>query len=143
MAVSSTVKKITNEYSDKLRLVIKEVPRRQREYSVNAALAALAAGDQGKYWEMHDLLFERWQQFDEDSLMINARELGLDLERFKQSMNSKKHSDALEQNLALAKELHVTATPTFFISGKKYVGEPTYGELNKIIEEELSLHAKQ
>jgi protein-disulfide isomerase len=92
---------------------------------------------------MHDLLFERWQQFDEDSLTINARELGLDLERFKQSMNSKKHADALERNLALAKELHVTATPTFFINGKKYVGELTYGELNKIIEEELSLHAKQ
>jgi protein-disulfide isomerase len=142
MAVSSTVKKITNEYSDKLRLVIKEVPYVQRQYSVNAALAALAAADQGKYWEMHDLLFERWQKFSEESLMINARELGLDLERFKQSMNSKKLADVLERNLKLAEELHVFVTPTFFINGTKYHGELTYPEFKKIIEEELS-HAKQ
>lgn len=142
MAVSSTVKKIANEYSDKLRLVMKEVPYAPRQYSVNAALAALAAGDQGKYWAMHDLLFERWQQFDEDGLMINARELGLDLERFKQSMNSKKHADALERNFKLAQELHVFVTPTFFINGRKFDGELTYGEFKKIIEEELS-HAKR
>jgi protein-disulfide isomerase len=137
MAVSSTVKKITQEYDGKLRLVIKEVPYRQRQYSVNAALAALAAGDQGKYWGMHDLLFERWQQFGEESLMINAREIGLDLERFKQSMNSKKHADDIERNFKLAEERHVFMTPTFFINGKKYDGELTYREFKKIIEEEL------
>lgn len=142
MAVSSTVKKITNEYSDKLRLVIKEVPYGQRQYSVNAALAALAAGDQGKYWEMHDLLFERWQQFGEESLMINARELGLDLERFNKSMSSKKHAEDLERNYRQAEALHVHVTPTFFVNGKKYDGELTYREFKKIIEEELS-HAKQ
>jgi protein-disulfide isomerase len=91
---------------------------------------------------MHDLLFERSQQFGEESLLINARELGLDLERFKQSMNSKKHADALERNLKLAGELHVSVTPTFFINGKKYDGELTYQEFKKIIEEELSLYAK-
>jgi protein-disulfide isomerase len=142
MAVSSTVKKITNEYSDKLRLVIKEVPYAPRQYSVNAALAALAAGDQGKYWEMHDLLFERWQQFGEESLMINARDLGLDLERFNKSMNNKKHAEDLERNYRQAEALHVFVTPTFFINGKKFDGELTYGEFKKIIEEELS-HAKQ
>ncbi len=141
MGVSSTVKKITNEYNGKLRLIIKEVPYRQRQYSVNAALAALAAGDQGKYWEMHDLLFERWPQFDRESLIRNAKELGLDLERFKQSMEGKKHADALERNFKLAEELHVFMTPTFFINGKKYNGDLTYGEFKKIIEEELS-HAK-
>ncbi len=142
MAVSSTVKKITQEYDGKIRLVIKEVPYRQRQYSVNAALAALAAGDQGKYWEMHDLLFERWTQFDEAGLTRNARDIGLDLERFKQSMNSKKHTDDIERNFKLAEELHVFMTPTFFINGKKYDGELSYREFKKIIEEELS-HAKQ
>jgi protein-disulfide isomerase len=137
MAVSSTVKKIMQEYDGKIRLVIKEVPYRQRQYSVNAALAALAAGDQGKYWEMHDLLFERWPQFDQDSLTRNAKEIGLDLERFKQSMDSKKHADAIERNFKLAEELHVFMTPTFFINGKKYDGELTYREFKKIIEDEL------
>ncbi len=137
MAASSTVKKIMQEYEGKLRLVIKEVPYRQRQYSVNAARAASAAGDQGKYWEMHDLLFERWQQFDEASLTRNARDIGLDLERFKQSMNSKKHADDIERNFKLAEELHVFMTPTFFINGKKYDGDLTHREFKKIVEEEL------
>ncbi len=138
MGVSSTVKKITNEYGGKIRLVIKEVPYGRRQYSVDAALAAQAAGDQGKYWEMHDLLFERWPEFDQESMIRNARELGLDLERFKQSMNSKKHADAFERNFKLAEELHVFMTPTFFINGKKYDGDLTYREFKKIIEEELT-----
>jgi len=142
MGVSSTVKKIMQEYDGKVRLIIKEVPYRQRQYSVDAALAALAAGDQGKYWEMHDLLFDRWQQFDEASLTKNARDIGLDTERFQQSMKSKKHADAIERNLKLAEELHVFMTPTFFINGKKNDGDLRYREFKKIIEEELS-HAKQ
>jgi len=142
MAASSTVKRIMDEYSGKIRLVIKEVPYGNRQYSVKAALASLAAGDQGKYWEMHHLLFDRWQQFDDQSLVKNARDIGLDLERFKESMKSKKHADALQRNLALADELNVFMTPTYFINGKKYVDELTYRELKKIIDEEL-LHAKQ
>lgn len=140
MAASSTVKRIMHEYSGKILLVIKEVPYGNRQYSVNAALASLAAGDQGKYWEMHYLLFDRWPQFDDQSLVKNAVELGLDLERFRESMKSKKHVDALQRNLALAEELHVFMTPTYFINGKKYVDELTYREFKKILEEEI-LHA--
>jgi protein-disulfide isomerase len=142
MAVSSTVKRIAKEYNDKLRLIIKEVPYAQRENSVNAALAALAAGDQGKYWEMHDLLFERWREYDEASLTRNARDIGLNLERFKESMNSKKHAEDLERNYRQAVAQHVHVTPTFLINGKKYDGELTYEEFKKILEEELS-HAQQ
>jgi protein-disulfide isomerase len=137
MAVSSTVKKVMQEYDGKIRLVMKEVPHGNRDYSFNAALAALAAGDQGKYWEMHDLLFDRWPHFDESSLVHNAQQLGLDIERFKQSMKSQNHKDALERNLKVAEELHVFMTPTFIINGKKYDGDLTYREFKKIIEEEL------
>ncbi len=137
MAVSPIVKKIMQDYDGKLRLVIKEVPTESRKASVDAALAALAAGDQGKYWEMHELLFDRWPEFDRENLMRNARDLGLDLERFKQAMNEKKHVDDIKRNLKLAEELNVHSTPMFFINGKKYDGELTYREFKKIIEEEL------
>jgi protein-disulfide isomerase len=137
MAVSPIVKKIMQDFDGKLRLVIKDVPTENRKASVDAALAALAAGDQGKYWEMHELLFDRWMQFDRESLDRNARELGLDIERFKQSMNDKKHADTLKRNLNLAEELNVHSTPMFVINGKKYDGELTYREFKKIIEEEL------
>ncbi|HLE41606.1 MAG TPA: thioredoxin domain-containing protein [Nitrospirota bacterium] len=137
MEVSSTLKKIMISYDGKVRLVIKNVPYGYRQYSVASALAALAAGDQGKYWEMHDLLFARWPQLDPESLVRYARELGLDLERFKQSMDSKLHKDAIERDLKLGDELHVYMTPTFFINGRKFVGEMRYREFEKIIEEEV------
>jgi protein-disulfide isomerase len=137
MEVSSTLKKVMISYDGKVRLVIKNVPYGYRQYSVASALAALAAGDQGKYWEMHDLLFARWPQLDPESLVRYARELGLDLERFKQSMDSKRHKDAIERDLKLGDELHVYATPTLFINGRKFVGEMRYREFEKIIEEEL------
>jgi len=137
MEVSSTLKKIMISYDGKVRLVIKNVPYGYRQYSVASALAALAAGDQGKYWEMHDLLFARWPQLDPESLVRYARELGLDLERFKQSMDSKLNKDAIERDLKLGDELHVYMTPTFFINGRKFVGEMRYREFEKIIEEEV------
>lgn len=137
MEVSSTLKKIMNEYDGKIRLVVKNVPYGQRQYSVASALAALAAGDQGKYWEMHDLLFQRWPQLDSESLIGYGRELGLDIERFKQAMNSKRHREAIERDLTLGDELRVYMTPTFFINGKKFVGELRPREFKKIIEEEL------
>ncbi len=137
MEVSSTLKKVMISYDGKVRLVIRNVPYGYRQYSVASALAALAAGDQGKYWEMHDLLFARWPQLDPESLVRYARELGLDLERFKQSMDSKRHKDAIERDLELGDELHVYMTPTLFINGRKFVGEMRYREFEKIIEEEL------
>jgi protein-disulfide isomerase len=142
MEVSSTLKKIMISYEGKARIVIKNVPYGYRQYSVASALAALAAGDQGKYWEMHDLLFARWPQLDPESLVRYARELGLDLERFKQSMDSKGHKAAIERDLKLGDELHVYATPTFFINGRKFVGEMRYGEFEKVIEEELKNEKK-
>src|SRR3970040_1676006 len=101
MEVSSTLKKVMISYDGKVRLVVKNVPYGYRQYSVASALAALAAGDQGKYWEMHDLLFARWPQLDPESLVRYARELGLDLERFKQSMDNKLHKDAIEHALTV------------------------------------------
>jgi protein-disulfide isomerase len=142
MEVSSTLKKVMISYDGKVRLVIKNVPYGYRQYSVASALAALAAGDQGKYWEMHDLLFARWPQLDPESLVRYARELGLDLERFKQSMDSKRHKDAIERDLELGDELHVYMTPTLFINGRKFVGEMRYREFEKIIEEELKNEKK-
>lgn len=90
---------------------------------------------------MHDLLFERWREYDVASLTRYARDIGLNLERFKESMNSKKHAEDLERNYSEAAAQHVHMTPTFLINGTKYDGELTYEELKKILDEELS-HAK-
>ncbi len=124
-------------YRGKVRLVIKNYPYQYRDYSHIAAEASLAAGDQGKYWEMHDLLIARSPKLDRASLIQYAKELGLDTAAFTSSLDQKKHAGQIEQDKQLAVRMDLYNTPTFFINGRKIVGERTFEQLRKIIDEEL------
>jgi len=125
------------EYPDKIRLILKNYPYRYRDYSHLAAEALLAAGDQGKYWEMHDIMIKNSPTLDRDSLIRYAGELGLDIKQFTSDLDSMKHKKLIEEdgNLAIAMDLY--NTPTFFINGRKVIGNRPYEYLKKIIEEEL------
>jgi len=137
MAAGPTVKKIMETYLGKIRLVIKNYPYIYRDYSHIAAEASLAAKDQGKYWEMHDLLLKRSPVLDRASLIKYAQELGLDLKKFTASLDEKKHAREIEQDKKLALEMDLYNTPTFFINGRRVVGERPFEYFKKIIEEEL------
>ena len=137
MAAGPTVKKIMDTYKGMIRLVIKNYPYQYRDYSNIAAEAALAARDQGKYWEMHDLLLKRSPKLDRDSLINYARELGLDTKKFTESIDGKKHSTEIEQDKKFAVDMDLYNTPTFFINGRKVVGERPFEYFKKIIDEEL------
>ncbi len=117
--------------------MIKNYPYKYRDYSQIAAEASLAARDQGKYWEMHDLLIRRSPKLDRASLMSYARELGLDMAKFTESIDKKKHSAEIEQDKELALKLDLYNTPTFFINGRKVVGERPFSYFKQIIDEEL------
>ncbi len=137
MAVGPTVRKILNTYKDKVRLVIKNYPYRYRDYAFIAAEAALAARDQGKYWEMHDLLLKRAPKLDRDSLIKYAKELGLDAQKFTGSIDGKKHAKEIDEDLQLAVKIDLYNTPTFFINGRKVVGNRPFEYFKKVIDEEL------
>lgn len=137
MAAGPTVKKIMDTYKGKVRLVIKNYPYIYRDYSHGAAEASLAARDQGKYWEMHDLLLKRSPALDRSSLIKYAGELGLDLKTFTASVDGKKHTQEIERDKKLALDLDLYNTPTFFINVRKVVGERPFEYFRKIIEEEL------
>jgi len=125
-------------YAGKIRLVIKNAPYIYRDYSHLAAEASLAAKDQGKYWEMHDLLLQRSPVLDRDSLIKYARELALDMKKFTASLDEKKHAQEIEQDKKLALDMDLYNTPTFFINGRRVVGERPFEYFKKIIDEELS-----
>jgi protein-disulfide isomerase len=125
------------EYEGRARLVIKNYPYKYRDYSHIAAEASLAAGDQGKYWEMHDMLLERSPRLDRTSLIQYAEELGLDMKQFVADLDSMKHTELIEQDKELAFSLDLYNTPTYFINGRKVIGNRPYAYLKKIIEEEL------
>jgi len=124
-------------YKGKVRLVIKNYPYKYRDYSHISAEASLAAADQGKYWEMHDLLLKNSPKLDRENLINYAKELGLDLKLFTASIDSKKYSTEIEKDKQLAFDMDLYSTPTYFINGRKVVGNRPYEYLKQIIEEEL------
>ena len=138
MAAGPTVKKIMEIYKGKVRLVVKNYPYIYRDYSHLAAEASLAARDQGKYWEMHDLLLTRSPKLDRTSLVKYAQELGLDLKKFNESLDGKKHSSEIERDKKLAVDMDLYNTPTFFINGRKVIGERPFDYFKKILDEEIT-----
>jgi protein-disulfide isomerase len=126
------------EFPGKIRLTLKNYPYRYRDFAHLAAEALLAAGDQGKYWEMHDIMIKNSPDLARENLIRYAEELGLDIKKFTGDLDSMKHRKLIEkdENLAVAMDLY--NTPTFFINGRKVIGNRPYDHFKKIIEEELA-----
>jgi len=117
------VKEILNTYGEDVRLVVRYFPLHNN--SVLAAQATEAAGEQGKYWEMQELLFQNqsiWgeQQTPQTALFIQyATELGLDVAAFTDAFNSTKYADKIQRDQQDGQALGVSGTPTFFVNGQK------------------------
>jgi protein-disulfide isomerase len=125
------------EYKGKIRLIVKHYPYKYRDFSHISAQAAMAAHDQGRFWEMHHLLLKKSPQLDRESLIKYAKELGLDIKVFTESLDKMKHSAIIERDKKLAIDMDLYNTPTLFINGRKVIGNRPYEYLKKIIEEEL------
>jgi protein-disulfide isomerase len=130
-------------YPGKIRRVIKNYPYKYHDFSRIAAEASLAAKDQGKYWEMHEILITRSPKLDRASLIDYAGELGLDVKKFTQSIDSGRHAKEIDQDLKLAEEvLDLYKTPTFYINGRQVLGEHPFEYFRGIIDEELNQAAR-
>jgi protein-disulfide isomerase len=95
----------------------------------NAAEAAEIAGAFGKFWEMHDMLFENQQALDTNSLVQYALALGLDTEKFAEELSRQAKYERVHQDFMSGMTSGVNGTPTFFINGKRYDGEWEHGAL--------------
>jgi protein-disulfide isomerase len=131
------VKQILENYEGKVRFVIKHMPYKYRDFAFISAEATLAASDQGKFWEMHWLLHERFPKLDRDSLISYAEELGLDMKQFTKNLDKMRHMKHIKGDLQLSKDLDLYSTPAFFINGIKAVGNRPYESFKGIIDKEL------
>jgi protein-disulfide isomerase len=138
VAAGPTVKQILQTYPDKIRLVIKNYPYKYRDFARIAAEASLAAGDQGKYWEMHDILLTRSPKLDRNSLIAYAGELGLDVKKFTESIDNGHHSIEIDRDVKQAESIDLYNTPTFYINSLQIVGERPFDYFVKIIDEQLN-----
>jgi len=98
--------------------------------------AAFAAREQGKFWEMHDLIFANQTAIKRDDLLRYAGQLGLNMERFRRDLDSDQARQAIGQDKAEGTRLGVNGTPTLFIGGKEYSGAKSYDELKQLIQGE-------
>jgi len=117
-----------------VRVIFKHAPAASNPNAMLAHEAALAAGAQGKFWEMHDTLFENQTHLTRADLLGYAKSLGLDLAAFEHALDNHTYRPIVERDLAEAKALGVTTTPTFFVNGRRLVGPQGYASLGAVIE---------
>ena len=121
-----------------VRVIFKHAPAASNPNAMLAHEAALAAGAQGKFWEMHDTLFENQTHLTRADILGYAKSLGLDLAAFERALDSHTYRPIIERDLAEAAGLGVTTTPTFFVNGRRLVGPQGYASLGAVIESLLA-----
>ena len=135
--VLPTMKKIHETYGDKVRVVFKHNPLPFHKDAKPASKAAFAAGEQGKFWEMHDLLFANQRKLKAADLEKYAAQLGLDMARFKADMKKAAYDKNIAADQALAARFGARGTPGFFINGRNLRGAQPFASFKKIIDEEI------
>lgn len=117
------IKDLLQKMGNDIRFAFRNFPLSQiHPHAFSAAVAAEAAGQQNRFWEMHDLIFENQKKLDVENLFGYASAVGLDLDRFKNDIQQQALADKVENDFESGMRSGVNGTPTFFIDGKKYNG---------------------
>lgn len=117
------IKDILQRMGGEIKFVFRNFPLAQiHKHAFSSAVATEAAGLQGKFWEMHDLVFENQRALDIEHLFHYASVVQLDLERFRNDIQQEALADKVERDFESGIRSGVNGTPTFFINGKKYNG---------------------
>jgi len=136
--VEPTLRQVEQAYGAKVRIAWKHKPLPFHPNAVPAALAAEAAREQGKFWQMHDKMFAAQQELSPASYERWARELGLDLARFKAAQSSEKLKARVQEDDQLASRLGIDGTPTMAVNGELVVGAVPFENLKAVIDRKLA-----
>src|ERR1700730_2531393 len=137
-AAHPIIKAIQKHFGKKLKFAFRNFPLTNvHELAFPAALAAEAAGRQHKFWEMHDLIYDRQDELSEEALLEFASELGLNIANFKMNILDQALADKVEADFESGVRSGVNGTPSFFINGYKHNGGYDYTSLSTAIEEKL------
>ena len=107
------------KYPGKVKLVFKNFPLRNHAQARPAAIAALAAGEQGKFWEYHDKIFENYKALNDDAFQKFARELGLDVKAFNVARKKPELAAVVNRDMQEGGRAGVRGTPTIFVNGRR------------------------
>jgi len=130
-------------YPKDVKLIYKQFPLSMHPHAQFAAEASLAAREQGKFWEMYDVLFKNYRRLSRENVMIWAKEIGLDVNKFKADLDSRKYKAVVDKDVADGETAGVYGTPSFYINGKQYNGEVSLAALKPIFAAELKGETKE
>ena len=136
-AAVGQVDELMKLYPNDIRLIYKQYPLPTHPHARLAAAAALAANEQGKFWQMHDRLFANSRHLNEAGILALAKDLGLDMNRFSADMKSEKIQAEINKDMKDGDQAGVYGTPAFFINGKLYNGPMEVAAVKPLIEAEL------
>lgn len=132
-----TLLELQRRHGDRIALVYRHLPLGMHPHAEPAAEAAEAAGAQGKFWEMHDALFERQAQVTPGQLPLLAREVGVDGARVEEELAQRRYRERVAAQAAEGKSLGASGTPSFFINGERYEGDSDREALTAAVERYL------
>ncbi len=128
---------VLKAYPKEVKFVYKEFPLVTiHQNALNASKAALAAQKQGKFWEMHDKLFANQRTLSLDNIKQYAKDIGLDMTKFEQDMNSPDVQKAVDDDTKLAQQAQVNGTPSLFVNGKRVMNR-SFDGLKQMIDDAL------
>jgi protein-disulfide isomerase len=135
---NATLEQLVRDYPSDLRILFRHNPLPFHNNAASAAEAAVAAEQQGKFWEMHDKLFADQNDLERPALELHAVQLGLDLTAFRAALDGHAGKARVDGDLALGRQLGVRGTPNFFINGRSVMGAQPLATFKQIIDDELA-----
>lgn len=138
LASFPAMREVSLRHQDTVRVIFRDWPG--HDYSISLALAAYCAGEQGKFWEMHDKLFQNQSDTfgsDKNQLAILAQQLGIYNQQFQTCFDNQKYLPQIRQNFLDSETLGVKGTPTWFINGRQVAGQLNTDQLEALVTEAL------
>ncbi len=135
--MEDTVARLLAAYPEEVKVVFKHFPLRMHRYAGLAALAAIAAQQEGKFWQFHDRLFAAQKELSQQKILAIAKEVGLDEKAFIAAIGSAEVKERLARDMAEGKKAGVTGTPTVFVNGRE-PDKPSFEAIKKLIDAELA-----
>jgi protein-disulfide isomerase len=138
LRVGPTLDRIRDEYENDVRIVWKHLPLAMHKKAPLAHAASVAAYRQGKFWEMHDLIFANQKEMSVEKYREWAAQIGLNLEQFNRDLISAEVTKTVNDDAAEAAKMGITGAPGFFVNGRFLRGAKPFEDFKKLIDEELA-----
>jgi len=143
MRVVEPMKYLARKYPKDVQIIFKQFPLPSHKNAFHAALATGAAARQGKFWELHDLLFKNMRSLGLENMVVYAAQAGLDIVQFKKDMEDPTLKDQVEYERDLAQKLGITGTPGIMVGDKQQVGWASYEAVDMMIKRALNSPPQQ